>query len=94
MGTFEVYITKEGDLDARCKSCHDIPRLEYLGFDPVYPHFKIVCDRCGSWTTMTFRLICHGLAGVPYRYPWDTESAIARAAQHTRLHKATKGRKP
>jgi hypothetical protein len=41
MGKFEVYITEEGDLDARCKSCNDIPRLEYLGFDPVYPHFQL-----------------------------------------------------
>lgn len=88
---FDIYV-KDGDLYAECKTCGDIPRLEYLGFDPVYPYFKMICDRCDTWTTMKIRLVCHGMAWTSYRYPWDTEAAIARAKQHTQAHRATKGR--
>ena len=90
---FDVYVA-DGDLQARCKLCGDIPRLEYLGFDPVYPHFKLICDRCRTSAPMKIRLVCHGLAWVPHRYPWDTEAAISRAAQHTALHAAAKGSRP
>jgi hypothetical protein len=90
---FEVYMQGE-ELDAKCKSCGDIPRLEYLGFDPIYPFFKVICDRCGTWTTMKIRLICHGLNRIPQRYQWDTEAAITQAAEHTRRYRETKGRMP
>ena len=90
---FEIYLS-EADVHARCKSCGDIPRLEYLGFDPLYPQFKMICDRCGTSISMKLQMVCHGLAWVPYRYPWDTEAAKTRAAEHARLHRVAKGQHP
>lgn len=34
------------------------------------------------------------LADAVHRYAWDTEAAITRAAEHSRLHRKAKGRKP
>lgn len=87
---FEIYVA-DGDVHARCKSCGDIPRLEYVGFDPVYPQFKVICDRCGTTASMKLQMVCHGMAWVPYHYPWDTEAAKLRAAEHARLHRVAKG---
>ena len=50
MGKFEILVTK-GDADPWCKSSSGILFLEYVGFDPIYPHLKVICDRLQNLRT-------------------------------------------
>ena len=92
MGKFEILVTK-GDADS-CANPLASCFVEYLGFDPMYPHLKVICDRLQNLRTNEDSAASPQNGLGPYRYPRDTHAAITRTAQHTRLHRGAKGRKP
>jgi len=58
LGDFELWIGS-GHLNAKCKDCGTSPTLEYMGFDPVFPKFKLVCNKCRTYDVMKIYLHLH-----------------------------------
>jgi hypothetical protein len=56
-----------GDLNGHCKTCGAISTIEYQGLDPIYPYFRIICNGCGTYTTMKIRMMPKFLTPEPYR---------------------------
>jgi hypothetical protein len=66
IGDFELWIGS-GHLNAKCKDCGTSPILEYMGFDPVFPKFKLICNKCRTYDVMKVYLHCTKLYPIPYR---------------------------
>ena len=48
VGEFKLWIGA-GHLNATCEGCGVTPSLEYMGLDPVFPQFRLVCNGCGTY---------------------------------------------
>jgi hypothetical protein len=46
-----------------CEQCGNATRNEYLGGDPVVPHFRATCGTCGATTIL--KLSSQQWAGLP-----------------------------
>ncbi len=66
LGDFELWIGS-GHLNAKCKDCASSPTLEHMGFDSVFPKFKLVCNKCRTYDVMKIYLHCTKLYPIPYR---------------------------
>jgi hypothetical protein len=66
VGEFKIWIGS-GHVNAKCEECGVTPSLEYMGLDPIYPKFKLVCSDCGTYDVMKIYLSCTKLYPIPYR---------------------------
>ena len=66
VGEFKLWIGS-GHVNAKCEECGVTPSLEYMGLDPVFPQFKLVCHGCGTHGIMKIYLSCTKLYPIPYR---------------------------
>lgn len=66
VGKFKLWIGA-GHLNAKCEECGVTPSLEYMGLDPTFPQFRLVCKSCGTYDVMKIYLHCTKLYPIPYR---------------------------
>src|SRR5437763_9014174 len=57
VGNFKLWIGA-GHINATCEDCGVTPGLEYMGLDPIFPEFKLLCSGCGTYDVMKIYLSC------------------------------------